>query len=811
MVDEKAEISPACRLTRAWPHAARGRRSWLSGRDDDHHLGLAIIDPRERPTGKEQQANESHARFRAPDSDFLSFINLWNHLETERKSRSGNQFRRMCRAEFLNYLRVREWQDVHAQLKRTSRQIGLRANQNGADPTAIHRAILTGLKSNIGLKSTKDDTYRGARNANFVIAPGSALYKKGPKWVVAAELVETNRLYARVVAKVLPEWIEAVCADQLVHAYSDPWWERERAAAMAEERISIFGLPLVAKRRINFERVSPSIARELFVYHALVLGEWDSPHVFRSYNDDILDQARQLEARVRAGDLVVTPDELEAWYASRLPDSIVSGRAFDKWWKKRRPREPERLNLSLDDVLRRELSTDDKAAFPESLTVNGRTYALAYELAEDHTDGIIAEIPVEDLRTLDPEPFDWLVPGFRAELVEVLIRSLPKDLRKAFVPIPQTVAEVLPHLRPESGSIGTVLARELVSRTGLPITGQQFDNAERPAHLRMFFEVVDGDSHVLASGTDLAAIRALVSQEVRSTIRRDGHDLEATGATSWTFGTIPRTTETEAIGHRVEVYPGLVDETSSVGVRLFATTGEQAQSMWTGTRRLLRLTVPSGLKNVARGLSNTDRLALSVSPHGSEAAFLSDCIDAAFDRSMERTNAPVWDEVAFTRLQADVRATVADDLAWVVEIGLRTLSLYNELLAALEEATGLAQAAAAVEIQNHLDGLIYPGFISAIGSAHLDRLPVYVEASLIRLERAADRVRQDALASEQLASLEAGYYELVDAIGLTTELDQIGWAIEEFRVGLFAERLGTAGTVSEKRIRKMLDRVRSKH
>ncbi len=768
--------------------------------------GLGIIDPRERPTGKEAQAKESHARFKDPDSDFLGFLNLWNYLQEERRSRSGNQFRKMCRNEYLNYLRVREWQDVHSQLKRVARQLGLQPNKDEADPAAIHRAVLTGLKSNIGMKSTKDESYRGARNANFVIAPGSSLYKKGPKWVVAAELVETNRLYARVCARILPEWIEQVASEQLVYAYSDPWWERTRAAAVAEERISIFGLPLVANRRINFHRISPKHARELFIYHALVLGEWDSPQHFLTHNAKILDEASQLEARVRAGDLVKGPDELETWYSRRIPETVVSGREFDKWWKRTRPKTPELLNFDLEDVLRRTLTADDTDDYPDHLLAGGLNLALTYELADDHTDGVIAEIPVGALRHLDATVFEWLVPGFREELVEHLIRSLPKDQRKFFVPVPQAVSDILPELDPSLGRIGDVLAAALVRRSGLPISADALNRVERPPHLQFFFEVVDEDSLVLATGNDLNAIGELVSQEVRATIAKIGHELETTGATTWTFETIPQQTETEALGHLVEVYPALDDEGTTVGIKLHESRGLQAEAMWKGTRRLLRLTVPSRLKDVVRTLSNQERLALATSPHGSEGLFLDDCIDAAFDRAMERAGAPAWGGAAFETLQTAVRSDIGSDLAAVVAAGVETLVKHGELQVALEQATGMATAAAATEIEQHLDGLIYPGFVASIGT-NIDRLPRYIDAALIRLERAPDRVRQDALASETLQRLEADYYAKVDRAGLTKELDEIGWAIEELRVGLFAERLGTIGTVSEKRIRKMLSRV----
>ncbi|MFP3907686.1 MAG: ATP-dependent RNA helicase HrpA, partial [Acidimicrobiales bacterium] len=480
---------------------------------------LSIQDPRERPTGPDQATAASlHARFDVPGSDLLSYLRLWEHLHEARRGRSGNQFNKLCRSEFLHVLRIREWQDLYAQLRTASKTLGLRRRTQPADPDEVHRALLAGLLSQVGTRTGDRREYHGARNSRFAIARDSVLSGSSPRWVMAAELVETNRIWARGVARIQPEWIEQAGEHLVKRSYSDAWWDPARGSAMTTERVTLHGLTLVADRTVEVGSVDPDLARRLFIEHALVDGEWDTRHRFLAHNAERVREVEALGARARR-DLVAGPEQIAAYYDRHIPDHIVSTRHFDRWWRRRRSRDPHLLDLPLDVLIDPSAGEIDRDDFPDHWPSGSVSLPLTYEFdPSSPTDGVTVELPVSLLPHLDAAEFEWNVPGHRAELVEALVRSLPKTTRRRLVPVPDTVQDLLRRLDPGAGSLTAALRDEVAALTGEAVRRDWFDLDQVPGHLRVSFRVHDDRGDTLAVDKDLEALRHRLHAQVREAI-----------------------------------------------------------------------------------------------------------------------------------------------------------------------------------------------------------------------------------------------------------------------------------------------------
>ncbi|NQV07509.1 ATP-dependent RNA helicase HrpA, partial [bacterium] len=591
---------------------------------------LTIQDPRVRPVDKETQADQLHARFRDPSSDFLSWLHLWDYVKGERRERTSNQFRRMCRDEYLDYRRVREWQDLHTQLREITEDLGFHSNHKPADPEMIHRALLTGLLSHVGKKDPNSHEYRGARGARFSIAPGSTLFKANPEWVMAADLVETTRLWARGMAQVPVEWIEHLGAHLLIRSYSDPWWDAERGSAVARETVTLYGIPLAAERVVQIGKTDPEAARELFIRHALIAGEWDTHHEFVARNSDRIAEVLEMEARERRSDLLADDDDVFAVFDGKVPADVVSVRDFDRWWKDVRSETPHLLDLTLDDLIDSAADGIDPEAFPDVWRHGDLAMPLEYEFdPASPTDGTTIDIPLSGLERVDPSVFDWHVPGRRAEVIEAMIRSLPKALRKQFVPIAETVAVVVERIDPGRGSLAMALRRELERISGAAIPPDTFDPDGLPRHLRPRFRVVDDDGDLLAEGDDLAALREHLAEAARATVATAGHEIERTGLTAWDFGELPPSVEIGEPGHRATVYPALIDERDSVAIRLLATPGERDLEMRAGVRRLILLALPSPDRLLRPLLTESAKRAIRTGPYETVTEWVDDCLMAS--------------------------------------------------------------------------------------------------------------------------------------------------------------------------------------
>jgi ATP-dependent helicase HrpA len=770
---------------------------------------LSIPDPRERPADRDEAARQKHARFADEHSDFISYLNLWRYLREQRKERSGNAFRRMCRGEFLHYLRIREWQDLTGQLRSIARDIGIHESGDAADPARIHAALTAGLLSHIGLREGDAREFTGARNAKFVLAPGSVLTKRPPRWVVVAELVETSRLYGRIAARIEPEALERVGAHLVQRSYSESHWDAQRGAVMAYERVTLYGLPLVPRRRVNYAQVEPALARELFIRHALVEGDWQTRHHFFRDNARLREELEEIEERARRRDLIVADDEIYAFYDARVPPEVVSASHFDAWWKKQRHRTPELLTFTRDDLLRAEEAAADQ---PDTWQAGDLSLPVTYRFepgAED--DGITVHVPVEVLARLGGDEFAWHVPALREELVTALIRSLPKDLRRNFVPAPDTARAVLADLEPGTDPLLQSLQRALQRRTGVLVPIDAFDLGKLPSHLRVTFAVESADGTEVARGKDLEALQGQLAAPARRAVAEAVADgLERAGLRGWPddIDELPRTVERVSGGHTVRGFPAFVDAGGAVDVRVFATTAEQDAAMGAGVRRLLRLSVTSPVKTIERQLNPRTRLVLGANPDGSLPALLDDCADAAV---AVLAPAPVWSRSEFAVLRqrvADGLVSATLDIVGRVE---KVLAAAHEVQVALPAAPPPTQAEAIVDIRAQLDRLLPSGFVTGTGATHLGDLTRYLTAVGRRLERLPQGVNADRERMASVHAVQAAYDELRQALSparaAADDVRDIAWMIEELRVSLWAQQLGTARPVSEQRIYRAIDAV----
>lgn len=781
---------------------------------------LSIQDPRERPAENQQAADDRHRRFADPTSDFLAYLNLWNYLREQQQELSGSAFRRMCKSEFLHFLRIREWQDLHGQLKQVAKSLGVTLNTTDAAPDRIHTSLLAGLLSHIGLadadkkdKQRRGQEYAGARGAKFAVFPGSSLFKKPPRWVMSAELVETSRLWGRINARIEPEWIEPLAQHLVKRNYSEPHWSKRQAAVMAREKVTLYGVPIVADRRVNYGRIDPGLSRELFIRHALVEGDWETHHRFFHDNRALLDEVEELEHRARRRDILVDDETLFDFYDERVPDDVVSGRHFDSWWKKARQADPDLLSFEKSMLINETAGGVSEADYPDVWKQGALRLRLTYQFEPGaDADGVTVHVPVQVLNQVRPDGFEWLVPGLRAELLTELIRSLPKQLRVNFVPAPDYARKVLDRVAPRSEPLLDALERELTAMTSVPVAREAWDPSRLPAHLRITFRVVDdgaaGGGRALGGGTDLDELKRRLAGKVRGTLSQAASTIERSGLTEWTIGELPRTYEQKQAGYDVKAYPALTDEGDGVAVRMYETEAEQRRAMWLGTRRLILLNAPSPVKLIRGRLTNKGKLALSHNPHGSVTALFDDCVTAAADRLIAEAGGPAWDEDGFRALYDRVRADLHDATAQIVALVERILAEAHEADRRLRGTTSLTLVPALTEIRGNLTALVHPGFVTATGWARLPDLPRYLRALQIRLDKLPENPGRDRTLAHQVDVLAREYDQTLRRLHPSRRDDeparQVRWMLEELRVSLFAQQLGTRFPVSDKRIRKAM-------
>ena len=805
--------------------------------------GLSIQDPRERPVEKRERADQLHNRFRDPTSDFITLLNLWNHLQGRQKELSGNQFRKEVRGEFLNYLRIREWADVERQIRRQTKGVGKHPadGETGADATAIHKAILSGLLSHIGLKDAAKRDYLGARQRRFVLYPGSGLAKKQPDAVMAAELVETSRLFARTIAVIDPAWAEAIAGELAKRSHSEPRWEKRQGAAVVDEKVTLFGVPIIPRRRAQLSRIDPALARELFIRHALVEGEWDTSRLDKRLTAFIRDNARvrreleQLEERSRRRDILLDDERIVEFFEQRIPADVTDVRRFERWWRDALREHPDTLTLSRADLVEAEQLPADDGSYPTRLTLGDQTLSVGYRFEPGAADdGVTVTVPLPLLPRLDTAGFDWLVPGLRLELVTALLKSLPKSIRRNVVPAADWAAKLLAAVPPEADlrelSITEFLATEIRRQTFTPVEPDDFDLDRLPAHLRMGYAVVDERGGKLARGTDLTALQQKLRERGRDSVAKVAtaaakSPIERGGITVWDDalgagsggapGNLPRQLDMRRGETTIRAYPALVDEGGSVAIRLQTSVADQVAAHRAGVRRLVQLGVPSPLAYIQEHLTSAEKLSLGASPYRSTAALIDDALRAVIDAELandDGADALPWDRPAFESLRDRVNAGLPDRLFGIVATTAAVLAAAREVDVLISRSSSLQLMAPLADAREQLNALMHDGFIGRTGLARLPRLVIYLRGISYRVERLADNLgrdrawMQEVQQAVELYTATGGTLPLGADASSTTEprIREARWMLEELRLSLFAQPLGAQGPISVQRIRKAL-------
>ncbi|GAA1141568.1 ATP-dependent helicase HrpA [Kitasatospora gansuensis] len=778
---------------------------------------LSIQDPRERPAEKRQAADERHRRFNSETSDFLAFLAMWRYVKEQQRELSSSAFRRMCKSEFLNYLRIREWQDIYTQLRTVAKQLGVTIEEphDDVEPDAdrIHQALLSGLLSHLGLFDVEKREYAGARGARFAVFPGSGLFKKPPRWVMSAELVETSRLWARINAKIEPEWVEPLAGHLIKKSYSEPHWEKKAGAVLAYEKVTLYGMPIVAQRKINYGKIDQELCRELFIRNALVEGDWETHHRFWGENRQLLSEVAELENRARRRDILVDDQTLFDFYDTRLPEDIVSTRHFDAWWKKARHDQPDLLNFEKSMLINDSADGVTEADYPDYWQQGKLRFKLTYQFEPgSDADGVTVHIPLPVLNQVTAEGFDWQIPGLRTELVTAYIRALPKAIRRNFVPAPDFATAALRQVKDRQEPLLPTLEHVLKRMTAITIPPEAWDDERVPDHLRITFRVVDGKKK-LAESKDLEDLRLKLKPKLKETLSSaaSGQGIEQTGLTGWPadLPVLQRTFEQRSRGHSLRAYPALVDEGDSVAIRLFDTPEAQQQAMWAGTRRLLMLSINSPAKSIQQRLGNQAKLALSYSPHGSIPALFEDIVAAATDRLMALHGGPAWDEPSFTKLYDKVRADLYELSADTTLKTATALIAFHKASNRLKSVSSPVLLTAVNDVRLHLASLVHPGFVTATGWQRLPDLKRYLLAVDRRLEALPNHPQRDLLHLHKVQQVQDAYGELLAKVPAgrepSAELRAVRWMLEELRVSFFAQGLGTPTPVSEKRILKAME------
>ena len=778
---------------------------------------LSIQDPRERPFDKQQASDEKHRRFADKQSDFISYINLWNYIKTQQQELSGNQFRRLCQKEFLNYLRIREWQDVYTQIRQTIKQLAFPINSQLADYRSLHVALLCGLLSHVGMKELEKHEYIGARNIKFAIFPNSAIFKNQPKWCIASELVETSRLWGRTAAKIEAEWVEPVAKHLVKYSYSEPRWSKKQGTTIANEKVTLFGLPIVASRIVNYSKIDPVLSRSLFIRHALVEGDWLTNHKFYKQNQKLIEEVEDLEHKSRRQDILIDDNELFNFYDQRIDKSVISAKHFDSWWKTKQKTDPDFLNFEKNMLINQSAQSVNLNDFPDFWYQDQLKLPLSYQFdIGDKRDGVTITIPINILNQVKNRGFDWQVPGFREDLVIALIKSLPKSLRKNLVPAPNYAQAFLNRVGATDQPLLETLETEFRKMTGVKITNEDWQLDQIPDYLKMSFSIVDNNKEI-AFFKDLdklkEQLKTQVQQALSSLTEKKSISLEQDNLTDWNFGTLPNIYEAKQKNYVVKAYPTIIDNQNSVSIKLVDSKQEQQRLTKLGLRRLLILNIPSPIKYLHEKLPNKSKLGLYFNSFGTVLSLIDDCIACAVDYLIEKNNQTIENQEQYQQLldytKAHINETVVDIAKQVESI----LTLHFNINKKLKGRVDLSLAFALSDIKQQINNLIYKGFVAKSGYHRLNDIHRYLLAIEKRIEKLMQNASKDRQAMNTVEEVKNLYENWLNSLTENQRLQQqvinIRWMIEELRVNLFAQQLGTPYPISAKRIKQQIDQVKS--
>lgn len=783
--------------------------------------GLSIQDPRERPHEKRQAADQLHNEYADKDSDFITLLKLWNLFKEQQQALSNNQLRKWCKSHFINYLRMREWQDIVSQLKKSVAELGYRLTSQEADYDRIHQALLPGLLSHLGFRD-KEREYLGARNSRYLVFPGSPMAKATAKWIVCAELMETSRLFARMVAKIQPEWIEQHAQHLIKKHYSEPFWSKKRGAVQASERVTLYGLTIVAQRHVNYSQIDPQLCRALFAREALVNGETKLNYGFLTHNQRLVAEVESMEDKSRRQDILVDEQVLVDFYVELLPEHVCSEASFKKWWQKQSKQQPELLKFAPESLKKQDAAHVNTLNYPAQWYQGNLTLALDYKFEPNALDdGVSLLIPLALLNQVQEQGFDWLVPGMRHEKIVSLIKGLPKRLRKNFVPAPNYADACVNELSAQDSKGNSIsfvqaLTTKLFRMTGVKLEEQDWQLSELAAHLTMNFKVLDDKGGVLKQGRDLHQLKQALQGKVTATLQKVATpELEQQGITKWDFDTLPDEFITKNAGFEVRAYPALQAEKGGVAIKLFDQKEKAMASHQQGLRQLVWLNIPSPVKYLQEKLPNKAKLGLYFNPFGQVKALIDDCIAAGIDQLIQtfqqQQQLDIREQRVFNQCCDFVRADINEVVLKIAEKVERGLTNAHSVQKKLKGNVPLNLINGHAQVKQHLQSLVFAGFVSEIGASRLDDWNRYIEAIVKRFEKLPidpnkDRLHQ--LNLDKVVELYQSHLAKVPQGQMTPQaLTEVRWMIEELRVSFFAQQLGTKIPISAKRIFNHLDTI----
>ena len=776
---------------------------------------LSIQDPRERPLDNQQAADEAHQRYQDNRSDFLSYLNLWQHYQTQRQQLSQNKLRQYCQRHFLSFLRLREWSDIYQQLLTQLKAINILLNTSPANYNVIHQALLTGLLSHIAQKN--DNTgYLGARQLKLKIFPGSALFKKKPKWLAAAELVDTGQLYARTVAKIEPEWLEQLASHLVRKSYSEPHWRKKGAQVVAYEQVSLYGLAIIHRRLVHYGKISPTESREIFIRAALVAGDWDSRHDFFLHNHALIEKIQRLENKARRRDILVDDEAIFHFYQQRIPENIVNGSGFNHWYRTIPRQQSAELFLSEEDLMQHQAEKITTTDFPEHLCINQIPIPIDYQFEPGRDDdGICQTIPLALLNQANPKHYEWLVPGLLREKLIYLVKTLPKAQRKQCVPAPHYVDQCLKQMSPEKGDLLPLFSQQLALLTNIKIAPEDWRTAELPDHLHMHFKLVDDNNTVIDESRDLALLQKKWGQQANLHLKQH-HEYEKTDLTTWCFGTLEEKITLQSNALNLVFYPSLIDRGSHIDLQLIDNQHQAQQQSYHGLKRLFAMALQSDLKYLNKIIDDKKTslyyLSVPMSPYASTKPVAQHNIYQQFKRDLldKAIELCFLKDAPIIRTKAQFEARLHQQREQLIPLANRlnsmtqqTLSYYQQIKQALNQSHPLTVLQTIDDIKTQLNYLIYQGFINDISLITLNRFPIYCQAILARLTKLKQQPQKDQQWRQQVHPYWQQYLAHKDS-WQDPAWEQYRWMIEEFRISLFAQELKTHQPISAKRLDKQL-------
>ena len=765
---------------------------------------LSIQDPRERPQDKKGASDEKHERFAHPDSDFLAFLNLWYYLEQQQEDLSRSQFRKLCQKEFLAYMRIREWQDIVYQLTTVCEEMGLKLTGNQAETDSIHQALLAGMLSHVGFKDEKQ-IYKGARNSQFNIFPGSSLFKKSPKWLMSAELVETSKLYARMNAKIDVAWIAPIAQHLVKRSFSEPHWEKKPGCVIAYEQQSLYGIIIVSKKRTVYSQIDPAVSRELFIKEALIADQLGQQEGFLKYNQDLIDEIHTLEKKARRRDILVDEITLFEFYDEKIPQDVNNRAAFNHWWKKQKQKDKRYLHMTRDYLMQHGAEQITEFDYPDTWQQGNLILPLSYHFEPGQpVDGVTINIPLALLNQVQNEGFDWHIPALRHELICGLIKSLPKTIRRNFVPAPNYADAVLASVKPMQGRLIDALSNRLLKMTGVRVAEEQWDQSALDTHLVMQFQVIDDKNKVLAHGKDLMKLKSQLQGQVTSTLSKVADQgIEQADLIEWQFGDLPKEYTKKQGNYEIKAFPALVDKKSSAAIELFDNEIKAQAAHQQGLRRLVLLNVPSPIKYLQQHLPNKAKLGLYFNPFGKINDLIDDCIASGVDALLAK-HGDIRDEQSFEQVKEFIRGELGDAVVEIATQVEQVLSVAHGINKRMKGKVDLTMITAHGDIKSQLESLIFNGFVSKHGAEKLADLLRYLKAIERRLEKLPVDPNRDRLCTLELDKVAQEYNKKLSKVSkdlpVPTDLLNIFWMQQELRVSLFAQTLGTPYAISAKRV-----------